>query len=79
MLDMEAAIKYLKSELRRVNDAINNFESIACDQYADRKNRANQKLAKARCDQQNGAARTSDRFLISPPPGLDPDIYLWLR
>jgi hypothetical protein len=78
MLEMKAAIKFLKSELRGVNEAINNFEVIAGDQYADRMKRANQKLAKARYRQSKGAGEVSE-FLITPPRQLDPDACLRLQ
>jgi hypothetical protein len=67
MLDIKAAIRYLKSELNGVKQAINVLETVASDHYAKRERRANQKLPHAKHHE------------FVPPLRLDPDVCLWLQ
>jgi hypothetical protein len=78
MLEMKAAIRYLKSELNGVIQAINVFETIATEHYADREQRANQKLAHAK-HHQKGSNKAVNSLLFTPPHHLNPDPYLWLQ
>jgi len=79
MLDIKAAIRYLKSELQGVNAAIDNFETIATEQHDARATRANQRVSSACYRKIKGRERVTDRFLLAPPRKLNPDACLWLQ
>jgi hypothetical protein len=78
-VDIKAAIRYLKSELQQLNSAINNFEAFASGQHADRASRAKQKVSSAGHRKLRGTERAMDRFVVTPPANLNPDVYLWLQ
>jgi hypothetical protein len=78
-VDIKAAIRYLKRELRGLNDAIHNFEAIVSEQYAGRESRAKEKVSGARHRKLKGKERVMDRFVVLPPHELNPDAYLWLQ
>ena len=79
MLDIRAAIKHLKIELKRVNEAVSDFEALASDHYAARESRAQRRVASARYRKLRGKAQPMDRFAVLPPVKLNPDVYLWLQ
>jgi hypothetical protein len=65
--------------LKDLAEAIGHLEAIAAEHYADREMRAIRRAATTRLLVTHGKATIASRFVLLPPPDLNPDITLWLQ